>query len=696
MKSKICISFIIIYTLALIILSILGNKTRKGYLSEFKFDEIHINQTLELNNLDIEETKKLFTIDNQLDNNALINYIFTNEAITNYNYGFKLKYYSKIFRHSDIYGVYIDTNKVLQDNSFIKEINMDKNGSPFGNLISDKIIDFEKIDNVNYTLKIKYSLIIYLISFLIIISLFIMLKYYKIINDKIYFLLLIIIAVFSIFIRIYWASRQDMMHGDEYYSIISSNRSQYFSNANKYNKIVGFDIIKDIGFNDKTLKDALLDIKELYKDSKDSFISNIYYILLRTAFIGREAYTIKNMIITGTILNCIFYIISFIFIYKILKLIFGNNREIILPLILIFSLSEMSVSFSMFLRPYQMQEAFFVVITFIVLNTIYNNNYSVKNFILTAIIASISYLTLYSSMLFILILSAMLFINYCISYINKKNITFIKPLLEINSYKIILYYAASFISALFLSQLLYMKFFDTLLNAGNRASNSIKLPINLPLFFNKLIFCDILHIVIVLLIAAIILQKFKITKTIISNDKYKIMIFIFISALIYSVISSIISPYNAARYSGSSYILILFIIPIIIALIQSNKIIRTLVLIYLSITFLSNILTENRFNSYDNYFEKSDKNLAFDNNSNIYFYNKMLPVQYINYINTNSYCTVITNESDFSNYISDNDFYFFINTNYNSIYSNNFFKSYNFNYCGELLYGIKIYYLTKK
>ncbi|WP_300716445.1 hypothetical protein [uncultured Brachyspira sp.] len=193
MKSKICISFIIIYTLALIILSILGNKTRKGYLSEFKFDEIHINQTLELNNLDIEETKKLFTIDNQLDNNALINYIFTNEAITNYNYGFKLKYYSKIFRHSDIYGVYIDTNKVLQDNSFIKEINMDKNGSPFGNLISTNKINDENIYNVTYYLRIK-KVLISLILFITFIYLYV--NFSKIIsklekrNSKIYHLYL--------------------------------------------------------------------------------------------------------------------------------------------------------------------------------------------------------------------------------------------------------------------------------------------------------------------------------------------------------------------------------------------------------------------------------------------------------------------------------------------------------------------------
>ena len=48
MKSKICISFFIIYTLALIILSILGNINRIGYISDFNLD---INRRSELNNL---------------------------------------------------------------------------------------------------------------------------------------------------------------------------------------------------------------------------------------------------------------------------------------------------------------------------------------------------------------------------------------------------------------------------------------------------------------------------------------------------------------------------------------------------------------------------------------------------------------------------------------------------------------------
>ena len=47
-------------------------------------------------------------------------------------YHFRINYYDKIFRDSDIYNVYLDTQRTINDNSFIKNIKMEKDGSPFG------------------------------------------------------------------------------------------------------------------------------------------------------------------------------------------------------------------------------------------------------------------------------------------------------------------------------------------------------------------------------------------------------------------------------------------------------------------------------------------------------------------------------------------------------------------------------------
>ena len=143
---KIYIVFIIILAISIIILYVLGKKERIGYLSDF---EINVDKTLEINGLDSEKTKKLFIIEDKLDETFINNFLFTNISITNYSYNFRIKYYNKVFRNSDIYGVYPNINQILENNNYIKKIEMNENGGPFGNLISSKVIDAEKIDSNN-------------------------------------------------------------------------------------------------------------------------------------------------------------------------------------------------------------------------------------------------------------------------------------------------------------------------------------------------------------------------------------------------------------------------------------------------------------------------------------------------------------------------------------------------------------------
>lgn len=107
---------------SLIILSFLGSKERICYLSEFK---INANKTLELSGLN--HIKYTYIINDEIDEEGLRNYILTNESIKKYSYHYRVKYYDKVFRSSDIYGVYIDTNEIIMENNFIKEIKMEEN-----------------------------------------------------------------------------------------------------------------------------------------------------------------------------------------------------------------------------------------------------------------------------------------------------------------------------------------------------------------------------------------------------------------------------------------------------------------------------------------------------------------------------------------------------------------------------------------
>ena len=157
---KIYILFVIIISIALIILQILGSKNRIGYLTDFK---LNVYKTLELNNLEN------FIIGDKSDEEKLSNYLLTNENITNYIYHFRIRYYDKVFRNNDIYGVYPDLSNLPY---YIKNVKMDGYGSPYGNFISYKLINEEKIDNINYKLRVKPEIInpVIIIFFILIVE----------------------------------------------------------------------------------------------------------------------------------------------------------------------------------------------------------------------------------------------------------------------------------------------------------------------------------------------------------------------------------------------------------------------------------------------------------------------------------------------------------------------------------------------
>ena len=194
---KIYIPFVIITIIALVVLQILGSKKRIGYLTEFN---LNIERTLELNN------STNFAIDGGLEESRK-NYLLTNENITNYVYHFRIRYYDKVFRNNDIYGVYPDLSG-LPD--YMQNAEMEAVGSPYGNFILDrKTIEEEKIDNVVYTLKVKRNIFYIVITIIVAISLmaiplFLYIKFnsfamkYDLLKYDLLYVYFLLIAVFII------------------------------------------------------------------------------------------------------------------------------------------------------------------------------------------------------------------------------------------------------------------------------------------------------------------------------------------------------------------------------------------------------------------------------------------------------------------------------------------------------------------
>ena len=395
MKNKklffvIYIIFITLIVISIITLSFLGNKERIGYLSEFK---INIDNTLEINGLHKEETKQLFTIDNELNYDAITNYILTNESITIYSYDFRIKYYDKVFRNSDIYGVYIDINEIMERNNFIKEIKMEGKGSPFGNFISDKIIDFEKIDNINYILQIKRNIIYQFIIFnIFILLLYLFIIKYNTYNNKIsssdiikinnidyLFLLVTFISILLVFsLQLYVFLPGYFKSWDNIHIIMLGYSRNYWNGHPVFNQVTLSLLNSVFGYSPSYFfiinlvcwyLGLFLIITSLYLKYK----SKLFYFLIFISFIGNIWFANNYQIKDITAANYFWLSTSIILFYILVPI--QKNYIILIIGIFVLILSMIS-RHNMIVTVYPL----FILITFIILNK--KNITNIKSYLL--------------------------------------------------------------------------------------------------------------------------------------------------------------------------------------------------------------------------------------------------------------------------------------------------------------------------
>ena len=173
--NKILLIISCVLIVSILFLAILGSIERIGYLSEFK-----LNKSLSKKNA--------------------------------YFYDFRIKYYSKIFRNSDIYKVNFEIPKTAYINRKLvqfKNALFDKKGeSPFASFTSTQELKYDdKINGINYTLQLKLPFYIILIIGLLYILInykliFYVLKQNKNLVLKIYKVssILILLIVVTLFI----------------------------------------------------------------------------------------------------------------------------------------------------------------------------------------------------------------------------------------------------------------------------------------------------------------------------------------------------------------------------------------------------------------------------------------------------------------------------------------------------------------
>jgi len=177
---------------------------------------------------------------------------------------------------------------------------------------------------------------------------------------------LLFVFLLTFGIRLYWINQKQGMNVDEGLSIAISSNNKYMLWNDNYEdgKTYSGKELKTISlWGNPSFRKAIGDVYRLYLDNPDTPHTNFYYSCLRLWFAGRVVDDYREIISSGTRLNLLFFTISFIAMFYLLRLLFENTSVVLAGLLLCF-LSTGSISNTLLLRPYQLQEAALIVATY--------------------------------------------------------------------------------------------------------------------------------------------------------------------------------------------------------------------------------------------------------------------------------------------------------------------------------------------
>jgi hypothetical protein len=164
-------------------------------------------------------------------------------------------------------------------------------------------------------------------------------------------------------VRIYWLSQKEALHVDEGLSLVASCYKDYMiSKDYEYNHEYTGEQIKKITLCEEGgLKNVWEDVRLLRIENRDPPHTNFYYSLLRIALGELKTGNINEFIFRGGFLNLLLFTVSFFVFFLLMRNLFSKNK--IIPYIAVFCtfLSTATISNTLFLRYYQLQEMLFIL-----------------------------------------------------------------------------------------------------------------------------------------------------------------------------------------------------------------------------------------------------------------------------------------------------------------------------------------------
>ncbi|MCX2717535.1 hypothetical protein OQH61_07295 [Helicobacter sp. MIT 21-1697] len=213
-------------------------------------------------------------------------------------------------------------------------------------------------------------------------------------------------------LRIYYMQFKSEAHMDEILSIVLSEYNEYgWTKPFDTNRIWNAKQMQEATlWNDSTLRGALSDVGNLWRNNRDDPHTNLYYSLFRLWHIGFVHTDSQSTFYRGMSLNFVFLFCAFYFAFLIARRIFGQNYFVLFFLSLAF-LNPASISNTLFMRPYALQEATFLGFCYCLLKIFdfFVKRSFHKPFFLVSSHSIKKYLALWSGFVFMLFVGCIVF-----------------------------------------------------------------------------------------------------------------------------------------------------------------------------------------------------------------------------------------------------------------------------------------------
>ncbi|MDU1892092.1 MAG: hypothetical protein E6767_15515 [Dysgonomonas sp.] len=378
----------------------------------------------------------------------------------------------------------------------------------------------------------------------------------------------LLILLLAIGIRCYKFSGKTDMFLDEYLSVVISvyhedagNDAWFTGLTNDSVIYTGKEIKAALLSDGNSMSDILRDVKLMRHFTRDAPQTNLYYSFLRLSFLNADEGNVDQIMVRGFILNLALFLLGFIVFCCLAKRLF-QNKILIVCVVAIAFLSPAVIGNTLFLRPYQLQETIFILLSYLFVL----NSFAIlkaeridtwKNMLVLAFVSALALLSGYFAIFYIFILGGALIL---LSYKNKikDNIPF---------------YLFTFILAYVFVLVIYVNY-NYGLTAGRATESMDKLNGDFliqnifktfqGLYFEIKEFYFGLPVLILLILSIVGIFLFK-GKTRMEKSSKIISCCLIISGAIWILIVMFFAPYKVVRYIMPVFPLVSLVVPVILS-----------------------------------------------------------------------------------------------------------------------------------